>query len=129
MVAREPAPDFAVTDHSGNVKQVPAYIETLPGGPQHAIIEADRDSGALDTTHVLEAPPGHYFVTGDNRDNSPDCRLPAASGAGFAPLSQFTGRADWIVFSPGGEDMSAAQKAKPPAGLRIGWERLFRRVF
>ena len=42
-------------------------------------------------------PDKHYFMMGDNRDNSQDSRF--ANAVGFVPLENFVGRADIIFFS------------------------------
>ncbi|MDA8009717.1 MAG: signal peptidase I [Alphaproteobacteria bacterium] len=67
------------------------YVETLPDGFQHPIWElTDGDS-----TPPFDVPEGHYFMMGDNRDNSQDSR--ALFGA--VPLEQIIGPSRVIFFS------------------------------
>jgi signal peptidase I len=53
---------------------VPQYLETLPGGVTHRIIESQGDVGVSDNTPTYVVPAGHYFMMGDNRDGSNDSR-------------------------------------------------------
>ena len=73
---------------------VPQYLETLPGGRVHRIVEADGDVGRADNTREFTVPAGHYFAMGDNRDNSADSRV-----IGSVPAQNFIGRAEILFFS------------------------------
>ena len=54
----------------------------------------------LDNTQVFTVPQGHYFMLGDNRDNSLDSRVePWANGVGLVPEENLVGRARIILFS------------------------------
>jgi signal peptidase I len=76
------------------------YIETLPNGVKHRIIEKSGDTGGLDNTDVYIVPPGHYFAMGDNRDDSSDSRVPEV--VGYVPAENLVGRAEIIFFSTDG---------------------------
>ncbi len=80
-------------------ENVTEYIETLPGGVQHRIYEVS-DYEPLDNTKLYVVPEGHYFVMGDNRDNSQDSRV--SSRVGFVPFENIIGRADFLFFSTNG---------------------------
>lgn len=81
------------------------YIETLPGGRTHAVLNVD-DNGFGDNTDVFTVPEGHYFFVGDNRDNSQDSRYgQAVGGVGFVPAENLIGRADRVMFSSAGRSL------------------------
>ena len=74
------------------------YIETLPNGKEHKILNIRNLS--TDNTGIFRVPEGHFFFMGDNRDNSLDSRTPQLNrGVGFVPFEDLIGRADRIMFS------------------------------
>ncbi len=74
------------------------YIETLPNGVDHLILNADDNRGPMDNTREFTVPEGQYFFMGDNRDNSNDSR----QSVGMVPFENLVGRADLIALSFGG---------------------------
>lgn len=100
--------------------RVPRYIETLPNGVRHEVLDCREDSSA-DDTQVFVVPAGHYFMMGDNRDNSSDSRSPY-SGVGYVPFENFIGRAEVIFFSI---DEQASWFAPWRWLMEIRWSRFF----
>lgn len=101
-------------------RPVEVYRETLPDGVTYDTLDLSPNSIG-DDTRVFEVPAGHYFMMGDNRDNSLDSRF----GVGYVPFENLVGRANIIFFS-------IADKASPleiwkwPTDVRFG--RLFSSV-
>jgi signal peptidase I len=122
-VRRERIADFESTDAWGRPQRVAQYRETLPGGVSHIIIERDGDRGYWDNTRVYTVPAGHYFMMGDNRDNSTDSR--DEQSVGPVPLENFVGRAQIIFFSIE-EGEAAWQIWRWPVSVR--WGRLFQAI-
>lgn len=91
------------------------YREFLPGGATYEIFEAG-DNGPLDNTPVFEVPEEHYFMMGDNRDNSQDSRV--TSLVGPVPLINMVGPARRIFFSTEG-NAALYEIWKWPFSLRL----------
>ena len=88
----------------------------------------DRHPDRLDNFGPIEVPAGHYFVMGDNRDDSLDSRE-----WGFVPRENIVGRALLVYWSIDGVDEAGARAAarEPESGVRRlldGTTGLFRRT-
>jgi signal peptidase I len=95
-VKRRQVEDFRPDD--GNRRPAAMFIETLPEGREHRILEYS-DGYPSDNTPIYTVPAGHYFAMGDNRDNSRDSRFPEV---GPIPAENLVGRAEILFFSTDG---------------------------
>lgn len=96
-------------------RSIPQFIETLPEGREHRILELG-DRMAADNTPVYHVPEGHYFAMGDNRDNSRDSRFPEV---GMIPAENLVGRAEVLFYSTDGS-ASWLEFWKWPFAVRYG---------
>ena len=92
-VARESVGVIAVDDGYGDVESIPAIRETLPNGVSYTTLDRAPRS-ELDNTREFIVPSAHYFMMGDDRDNSADSRV--ASVVGYVPYDNLIGRVDHI---------------------------------
>ncbi|MBX6322252.1 MAG: signal peptidase I [Rhodospirillaceae bacterium] len=115
-VKRERIADF-YSERGGNCHPCAQYVETLPNGVRHRIVEMS-DAEIKDNTPEYVVPPGHYFAMGDNRDNSDDSR----GIVGFIPAENLVGRAEILFYSTDGS-AELWEFWKWPEATR--WSRLF----
>lgn len=98
-------------------KPARVYKETLPNGVSYEIYDLVPNSDS-DNTQVFRVPAGHYFVMGDNRDNSVDSRF---SQVGHVPYEDLVAKVGMIYFS--------VSEPKPDSIARafsnIAWKRMF----
>jgi signal peptidase I len=122
-VTRQAVEDYADRDPRTGSQLHTQLIETLPNGRSHLIIEDPGPEGPADNTPEYVVPAHHYFMMGDNRDNSQDSRYLGA--VGYVPEENLVGRAEIIFFSA---DSSAApwEVWKWPWALR--WRRFLTRI-
>lgn len=86
--------EFETAD--GVTQLVPAFRETLPNGVSYVTFDRNPFS-ELDNTREFRVPDGHYFMMGDDRDNSADSRVPSV--VGFVPYDNLVGPAQFVVVS------------------------------
>jgi signal peptidase I len=118
-VKRERIDDYMEIEDSGRTQSVKRWRETLPNGVSYTTLDL-VDNGFYDNTQVYTVPAGHFFMMGDNRDNSTDSRV--LSQVGYIPFENLIGRAEIIFFSVG-EGERAWQIWRWPWAVR--WDRLF----
>ena len=95
-------------------------LETLPNGISYEVLDSNTQSYA-DNTGIYNVPENHFFMMGDNRDNSQDSRY--LKSVGFVPFDNIVGRAEIIFFSWNWKKIS-----KPNCSTSIEWSRIFQRI-
>jgi signal peptidase I len=119
-VKKERIEDYVDADpQGGSGTPIPQYIETLPNGVTYRVLDA-TPFGQVDNTDVYTVPATHYFMMGDNRDNSQDSRY--LDKVGYVPVENFVGRADMLFFSIG-SDATLLKIWEWP--FKIRWSRFF----
>ena len=118
IVDRRAVGPYQTRGRLGSIIPSPQYVETLPNGIEHRILEKGGDQFEFDNTRVFMVPEGHVFGMGDNRDDSLDSR--SLRDVGYIPMENLVGRAEFIFFSydPDGNSWP----------ITIRWLRLFNAI-
>ena len=119
MILRKKMKDFIDNDNNVNFKRVRKYKEYFYN-LEIEILDM-FDQGISDDTELFIVPNEHFFVMGDNRDNSQDSRF---SSVGFIPIENLVGKAQFIFFSL--ENSRFLQIWKWPEAIR--YNRLFTKI-
>lgn len=107
LVGQIDNPDITEVD-----RPVDVYRETMPNGVSYETLDLTKTSLG-DNTREFVVPEGHFFMMGDNRDNSTDSRF----NVGYVPRENLVGKANIIFFSIAGH-ASPLEVWKWPSDLR-----------
>jgi signal peptidase I len=93
--------EVSVTNYNDDYKYFTQYNKNtlkneILDGKSHLILDLETESLG-DNTGIYRVPNDHYFMMGDNRDNSLDSRF--IDQVGYVPFENFVGRAEFLFFS------------------------------
>jgi signal peptidase I len=94
------------------------YFQEAVGG--HSFVSRSATGGRLQDYGPMKIPPGHFFVVGDNRDESSDSR-----SWGFVPYENLMGRA-WFIWLSCTDTLPASPMLCDPNTIR--WPRIFSKI-
>ena len=119
-ILRKKLNDFLDKDTNTNNKRVRMYNEYFFNN-EIKVLDI-TDNGIADNTQLFNVPENHFFVMGDNRDNSQDSRF--INTVGFIPYENLVGKAQFIFFSL--ENARFLEIWKWPSSIR--YERIFQKI-
>jgi len=117
LILRDKIEDFNDSDNNRRIRQYKEYFFD-----KEINILDISNNGFKDNTNTVKVPKGHFFVMGDNRDNSQDSRF--ENKVGFVPINNLVGKVQFIFFSL--ENSRFYQIWKWPKAIR--YERLFKKI-
>ena len=121
LIQREKVGRYVISEYTPFPQEFTEYTETLPEGQKHRILEFSDDIETVDNTPEFKVPANHYFMMGDNRDNSNDSR----KDIGFVPLDNIEGKARFLFYSHD----DTARWYNPISWITsIRWKRLFNKI-
>ena len=120
LILRKKLKDFIDTDKNSSLKRVRKYKEYF-FNKEIEVLDI-MDQGIVDNTNIYMVPEGHFFVMGDNRDNSQDSRF--SNAVGYVPFKNLIGKAQFIFFSL--ENSRFLEFWKWPKAIRT--KRLFKQI-
>ena len=114
----------------GGRRAIPALSRRrCPTASSTTVLDSEPER-PFDNVGPYKVPAGHYFMMGDNRDNSTDSRAQSPRyGVGYVPFENLVGRAEIIFFSAAVDDPDAFRLTSPwtwPFDIR--WGRFFNLV-
>ena len=120
LILRKRLNDFIDTDKNSSIKRIRKYKEYF--FDKEVEVLDIMDQGIVDNTQLYNVPEGHFFVMGDNRDNSQDSRF--INVVGYIPIENLIGKAQFVFFSL--ENSRFLELWKWPKAIRT--KRLFMQI-
>ena len=120
LIIKKKVDDFIDTNKQGHNKRIRKYKEYFFNN-EIEVLDI-MDNGIVDNTPLFSVPEDHFFVMGDNRDNSQDSRF--INVIGYVPIENLVGKAQVIFFSL--ENSRFLEIWKWPKAIRF--DRLMKRI-